>query len=121
MPNTERYSGQAGPIHADRAYGHGAVIRQAGQASSASAWLKLMTGPSADSSLASTARVHTVAAQNAWISSGAQGPDLTRVCIKELFALGDGGLPAGKPRITIGGQLAELVRHCFDGWRGVGV
>ena len=30
-------------------------------------------------------------------------------------------LPAEKPRITIGGQLAELVRYGFDGWRGVGV
>lgn len=26
-------------------------------------------------------------------------------------------LPAEKPRITIGGQLAELVRCGFDGWR----
>jgi hypothetical protein len=30
-------------------------------------------------------------------------------------------LSAGKPQITIGGQLAELVRYCFDGWQGVGV
>jgi hypothetical protein len=29
--------------------------------------------------------------------------------------------PAGKPRITVGGQLAELVRYSFDGWRGIGV
>ncbi|HZR51434.1 MAG TPA: cytochrome b5 domain-containing protein [Streptosporangiaceae bacterium] len=29
--------------------------------------------------------------------------------------------PAEKPRITVGGQLAELVRYSIDGWRGIGV
>ena len=76
MPNTGRYSGQAGPIHVDpyvRALCCHAPARA--RRSYASAWLRLMTGPSADSSLASIALVHTVAAQNAWISSCVQGLD----------------------------------------------